>query len=79
MLILSPDVRQGTIDIIPTGSGKMLSTSFYKGFKAACFTAAAVASFQASADIVISGTRIVYHRFFRQPWQKTTISSIMAR
>ena len=71
MLILSPDVRQGTIDIIPTGSGKMLSTSFYKGFKAACFTAAAVASFQASADIVISGTRIVY-----QQSQKDVIVSL---
>ena len=71
MLILSPDVRQGTIDIIPTGSGKMLSTSFYKGFKAACFTVAAVASFQASADIVISGTRIVY-----QQSQKDVIVSL---
>lgn len=49
----------------------MLSTSFYKGFKAACFTAAAVASFQASADIVISGTRIVY-----QQSQKDVIVSL---
>ncbi|WP_426747502.1 hypothetical protein [Enterobacter cloacae complex sp. 383C1] len=49
----------------------MLSTSFYKGFKAACFTVAAVASFQASADIVISGTRIVY-----QQSQKDVIVSL---
>ncbi len=49
----------------------MLSTSFYKGFKAACFTAAAVASFRASADIVISGTRIVY-----QQSQKDVIVSL---
>lgn len=38
----------------------MLSTSFYQGLKVACFTAALFTSFQASADIVISGTRIVY-------------------
>ncbi|EOZ1393713.1 fimbrial chaperone [Enterobacter hormaechei] len=49
----------------------MLNTSFYKGFKAACFTVAAVASFQASADIVISGTRIVY-----QQSQKDVIVSL---
>lgn len=40
----------------------MLSTSIYKGLKAACLTAAVFASFQASADIVISGTRIVYQQ-----------------
>ena len=40
----------------------MLSTSFYKGLKVACLAAAVFASFQASADIVISGTRIVYEQ-----------------
>ncbi|EKT7568235.1 fimbrial chaperone [Salmonella enterica] len=38
----------------------MTNTVFYKGLKATCFAAAFCASFQASADIVISGTRIVY-------------------
>ncbi|MBF9847716.1 fimbrial chaperone [Enterobacter hormaechei] len=49
----------------------MLSTSFYKGLKVACLTAAVFASFQASADIVISGTRIVY-----QQSQKDVIVSL---
>jgi len=38
----------------------MLNTLFYKGLKVACLTAAIFSTFQASADIVISGTRIVY-------------------
>ncbi|EAZ4758858.1 TPA: fimbrial chaperone [Salmonella enterica] len=38
----------------------MINTVFYKGLKATCFAAAVCASFQTSADIVISGTRIVY-------------------
>ncbi|WP_150322339.1 fimbria/pilus periplasmic chaperone, partial [Enterobacter hormaechei] len=46
-------------------------TSFYKGLKVACLTAAVFASFQASADIVISGTRIVY-----QQSQKDVIVSL---
>ncbi|WP_165465125.1 fimbrial chaperone [Enterobacter cloacae] len=49
----------------------MLITSFYKGLKAACLAAAACYSFQASADIVISGTRIVY-----QQSQKDVIVSL---
>ncbi|HCL5252295.1 TPA: fimbrial chaperone [Salmonella enterica] len=38
----------------------MLSTSLFKGLKLTCLAVAFIASFQASADIVISGTRIVY-------------------
>lgn len=49
----------------------MLNTSFYNGLKVACLTAAIFASFQASADIVISGTRIVY-----QQSQKDVIVSL---
>ncbi len=54
----------------------MLSTSFYKGFKAACFTVAAVASF-GQAQISLFREHVLFissrkrcHRFFRQPWQK---------
>ncbi|WP_236328531.1 fimbrial chaperone [Enterobacter quasihormaechei] len=38
----------------------MLVKAITKGLKVACLSAAVFASFQASADIVISGTRIVY-------------------
>lgn len=38
----------------------MVNPMWNKGFKATCFAAALFATFQASADIVISGTRIVY-------------------
>ncbi|EAO2685132.1 fimbrial chaperone [Salmonella enterica] len=38
----------------------MINTVFYKGLKATCLAAVICTSFQASADIVISGTRIVY-------------------
>ncbi|MEG5548797.1 fimbrial chaperone [Enterobacter wuhouensis] len=40
----------------------MLNASIFKGLKVACLTAAVFASFQVSADIVISGTRIVYQQ-----------------
>ncbi|QMN55398.1 fimbrial chaperone [Citrobacter freundii] len=38
----------------------MLRASLFKGLKVTCLAAAFLTAFQASADIVISGTRIVY-------------------
>lgn len=49
----------------------MLITSFNNGLKVACLAAAVFASFQVNADIVISGTRIVY-----QQSQKDVIVSL---
>jgi hypothetical protein len=50
----------GIVLIIPTGRGKMSNTFVFKGLKTLLCATAFITSFQACADIVISGTRIIY-------------------